>query len=144
MFSVLFDNLKLVAYAAIVFVLAYGANMCFSLWYNIKVLKESFSWKKLGTSLMKVMVVIVGIVLLCSAVTLLPYVLSSIGLEIGESTEKFIDIITIITAIVVTCTKYIKEAYYTFESILNSKMTEENKTEGTAKIGFSDNESEGK
>lgn len=144
MFYVLFENLKLVSYAAIIFVLAYGANICFSLWYNIKVLKESFSWKKLGTSLMKVMVVIVGIVLLCSAVTLLPYVLSSIGLEIGESTEKFIDIITIITAIVVTCAKYIKEAYYTFESILNSKMTEENKTEGTAQIGFPDNESEGK
>lgn len=142
MFYVLFENLKLIAYAAIIFVLAYGANICFSLWYNIKILKESFSWKKLGTSLLKVMAVVIGIVLLCSAVTLLPYVLSTVGLEVGESTEKFIDIITIITAIVVTCTKYIKEAYYTFVSILNSKMTEENKTEGTAKIGFTDNESE--
>ena len=142
MFYVLFENLKLIAYAAIIFVLAYGANICFSLWYNIKILKESFSWKKLGTSLLKVMAVVIGIVLLCSAVTLLPYVLSSVGLEIGESTEKFIDIMTIITAIVVTCTKYIKEAYYTFVSILNSEMTEENKTEGTAKIGFTDNESE--
>lgn len=142
MFYVLFENLKLIAYAAIIFVLAYGANICFSLWYNIKILKESFSWKKLGTSLLKVMAVVIGIVLLCSAITLLPYVLSTVGLEVGESTEKFIDIITIITAIVVTCTKYIKEAYYTFVSILNSKMTEENKTEGTAKIGFTDNESE--
>lgn len=142
MFYVLFENLKLVAYAAIIFVLAYGANICFSLWYNIKILKEAFSWKKLGTSLLKVMAVVIGIVLLCSAITLLPYVLSTVGLEVGESTEKFIDIITIITAIVVTCTKYIKEAYYTFVSILNSKMTEENKTEGTAKIGFTDNESE--
>ena len=121
MINVLLENLTLIGYAAIVFILSYCSNMCFSLWYNIKILNESFSWQKLKTSLLKVFAVMIGIVLLCSAITILPYVLEQIGFGISDTAENVLDIITVTGAIIMTSTKYIKEAYETFSAILGKE-----------------------
>jgi amino acid transporter len=119
MINEILSNLTLIGYAALVFALAYCSNMCFSLWYNTKILNEEFSWARLKTGILKVVSVLLGIVLLCSAITLLPYVLTQIGLDISETVENIVDIVTIVGAVVLTSTKYIKESYETFIAILN-------------------------
>lgn len=144
MFNALLENLTNIGWAMLVFLCAYLANVAFSLWHNIKIRKEDFDREKLIASGLKILVFVVGLTLLCTAITALPIFANEVGWAIpDEYTDIFTDLVIIGAVLLVSC-KYIKEAFTKFVAILNTGSVEngENVSEpeatnaGKAQISF--------
>lgn len=111
MFEIIIGNLIKIGYAMAIFLCAYLANVVFSLWYNIKINCEPFSREKLATGGLKALTFIVGLTLLCIAITTLPIFATEVGWTIpDEYAELFADLIIVGAVLLVAC-KYIKEAF---------------------------------
>lgn len=120
MFEIIIGNLIKIGYAMAIFLCAYLANVVFSLWYNIKINREPFSREKLATGGLKALTFIVGLTLLCIAITTLPIFATEVGWTIPEEyAELFADLIIVGAVLLVAC-KYIKEAFTKFVAILNT------------------------
>ena len=120
MFNALLENLTNIGWAMLIFLCAYLANVAFSLWYNIKIRKEDFDREKLIASGLKILVFVVGLTLLCTAITALPIFANEVGWAIpDEYTDIFADLVIIGAVLLVSC-KYIKEAFTKFTAILNA------------------------
>ena len=120
MFNALLENLTNIGWAMLIFLCAYLANVAFSLWYNIKIRKEDFDREKLIASGLKILVFVVGLTLLCTAITALPIFANEVGWTIpDEYTDIFADLVIIGAVLLVSC-KYIKEAFTKFVAILNT------------------------
>ena len=104
----------------LIFLSAYLANVTFSLWYNIKLLHEPFDREKLINSAYKIATFVIGLTLLCVALTTLPLFANEVGWAIPqEYTDLFADLVIIGAVLLVSC-KYIKEAFVKFTAILNA------------------------
>ena len=120
MYQTVIANLVTIGWAMLIFLAAYLANVTFSLWYNIKLQKEQFSREKLITGGLKVLTFVVGLTLLCIAVTTLPLFANEVGWAIPEEySDLFADLVIIGAVLLVSC-KYIKEAFTKFTAILNA------------------------
>ncbi|MBN7773137.1 hypothetical protein [Clostridium aminobutyricum] len=129
MFQEIISNLKLLGYAFMIFTCAYGANMAFSLWYNIKRLRQPFDESKLRDSIIKLGVFVIGLMLLCIAITTLPVFADTIGWPILEEyANLFTNIIMVTVFLTVTC-KYIKEAFEKFKLIVSAGELPNSSTE---------------
>lgn len=121
MLESLTQNLINIGWAMLIFLAAYLANVAFSLWYNIKILHESFDRDKLIASGLKILTFVVGLTLLCTSITALPLFATQVGWAIPEEySDLFADLVIIGSVLLVSC-KYIKEAYTKFVAILNDK-----------------------
>lgn len=94
--------------------------------YNIKVLLQPFDRQKMINSGLKVATFIVGLTLLCVAITTLPIYADQLGWAIPEEyTEIFADLVIVGAVLMVSC-KYIAEAFTKFRAILQVKGDTEN------------------
>lgn len=116
------QNLINIGWAMLIFLAAYLANVAFSLWYNIKIQHEAFDRDKLIASGLKILTFVVGLTLLCTAITTLPLFASQVGWAVPEEySDLFADLVIIGAVLLVSC-KYIKEAYTKFTAILNAQI----------------------
>ena len=115
MLDIFISNLSDVSIAVGLFVASYIANMCFSIYYNTKILQQEFDKQKIINSVLKMIAMSVGLVALTTVITFLPNYLTMIGLEFTES----FNIIAIVSLFIGGVYKYIKEAFKTFQQILN-------------------------
>ena len=130
MLNAVIENLINIGWAMLIFLSAYLANVAFSLWYNIKIQQQSFDKSKLIASALKVLTFVVGLTLLCVAITTLPLFATQVGWTIqDEYTDIFADLVIIGAVLLVSC-KYIKEAFEKFTAILNSAKIEIKEDEG--------------
>ena len=130
MLNAIVENLTNIGWAMLIFLAAYLANVAFSLWYNIKIRQQSFDKSKLIASALKVLTFVVGLTLLCVAITTLPLFATQVGWTIPEEyTDIFADLVIIGAVLLVSC-KYIKEAFEKFTAILNSAKLETKEDEG--------------
>ena len=130
MLNAIVENLTNIGWAMLIFLAAYLANVAFSLWYNIKIQQQSFDKSKLIASALKVLTFVVGLTLLCVAITTLPLFATQVGWTIpDEYTDIFADLVIIGAVLLVSC-KYIKEAFEKFTAILNSAKLETKEDEG--------------
>lgn len=114
------ENLVSIGWSMLIFLSAYLANVTFSLWYNIKLLHEPFDREKLINSAYKIATFVIGLTLLCVALTTLPLFANEVGWAIPqEYTDLFADLVIIGAVLLVSC-KYIKEAFVKFTAILNA------------------------
>lgn len=137
-FDLIIDNLINVAYALMLFLCAYVSNMCFSMYLNIKLLKQKFDKNKLLNSLIKAGVFLVGLTLLTIVFTVLPIFAEIMSWDIPqEFIEMFSGIVIIATFLYVTC-KYAVEAITKFNAILGYKEEEadEEDSETEDKISY--------
>jgi len=130
MLNAIVENLINIGWAMLIFLAAYLANVAFSLWYNIKIQHQSFDKNKIIASALKILTFVVGLTLLCVAITTLPLFATQVGWVIPEEyTDIFADIVIIGAVLLVSC-KYIKEAYEKFVAILNTaKIIDEEGTD---------------
>lgn len=120
MFNSIVENLVSIGWSMLIFLSAYLANVTFSLWYNIKLLHEPFDREKLINSAYKIATFVIGLTLLCVALTTLPLFANEVGWAIPqEYTDLFADLVIIGAVLLVSC-KYIKEAFVKFTEILNA------------------------
>lgn len=120
MWNELLNNLMNIGFAMLIFLCAYLANIAFSLWYNIKILNQKFDKGKIYASGLKILVFVVGLTLLCIAITALPIFANQVGWEIPDEYADVFANIVIIAAVLLVSSKYIKGAYSKFIAILNT------------------------
>ena len=94
------------------------SNICLGAWRSVKIEGYDFDWKLVGQSLIKFIVLGVGIGLLSIVISTLPIYMVYVGIDIAEETMQVLDSIVIITAFVVATTKYVKDAYTKLKDIL--------------------------
>lgn len=121
MINAVLYNLVNIGWAMLIFLCAYLSNMAFSLYYNIKILLEPFDKQKVINSGLKVAAFVIGLTLLCLAITTLPLFANMVGWAIpAEYADIFSDIVIIGAVLMVSC-KYITEAFTKFKAILDFK-----------------------
>lgn len=119
-------NLISVGIGLLIFVMAYVSNMCFSTYYNVRILGEQFEPSKLKMSGLKIVTFGIGTALLTMAITLILPWANQNGLNIPE---EYTDVITTIAILGVCLTgslKYILEAFSKMGKILNSGTNNDN------------------
>lgn len=126
MIEAILNNLTNIGWAMLIFLCAYLSNVAFSMYYNIKILLEPFDKQKIVNSCLKIAVFVIGLTLLCLAITTLPLFAGMIGWEIpAEYTDIFSDLVIVGAVLIVSC-KYIVEAFTKFKAILDA--TKEDKS----------------
>lgn len=108
-----------VMFIYLIFALGYIANVVFSLYYNTKVLDMHFIKKKFFNGLYKAIVIIVGSLLLVTAIDLF-MVASSLH---SVPNADLVTIAAVIATVGLAAIKYIKEAFETLVTILNAENT---------------------
>ena len=117
-FHILIENLERVGIGALLFLGAYMSNVCLGAWRSVKIEGYDFDWKLIGQSLVKFIVLGLGISLLSIVVSILPVYMTYVGVVIEDETMAVLDSIVIITAFVVACGRYVKDAYVKLKEIL--------------------------
>lgn len=114
------ENLISVAIGLSIFIMSYCSNMCFSIYYNTRILGEQFSPDRIKSSALKIGTFAIGVTLLTMAITLILPWANQNGLNIPE---EYTDVITTVAILGVCLTgslKYIAEAFSKMGKILNS------------------------
>ena len=121
--QIILSNLGKVGLGLAIFALAYIANMLFSMYYNIRIIGQSFSWLKIKESGIKVGTFILGTFCLTLSIScILPWAYQN-GLPITKEYEEVISTISILTICLSSTIKYIIEAYSKMNNILESVKT---------------------
>lgn len=119
MINIVFANLEKVGIGVALFMGAYVSNMCLGAWRNVKIEGYDFDWKLILQSLVKFIVLGLGISIMSIVVSILPVYMEYVGIDIADETMQVLDSLVIITAFVVACVKYVKEAYEKLKDILS-------------------------
>ena len=119
-FQIVIENLEQVGVGAMLFLGAYMSNVCLGAWRSVKIEGYDFDWKLIGQSLVKFAVLGLGIGLLSIVVSILPMYMTYVGIVIEDETMAVLDSIVIITAFVVACGRYVKDAYVKLKEILGA------------------------
>ena len=119
-FRIVVENLEKVGIGALLFLGAYISNVCLGAWRSVKIEGYDFDWKLIGQSLVKFAVLGLGISLLSIVISILPVYMTYVGIVIEDETMAVLDSIVIITAFVVACGRYVKDAYVKLKEILGA------------------------
>ena len=126
MYEAILMNLINIGWAMLIFLAAYLSNVAFSLYYNIKILLQPFDRNKAINSGLKIAAFVVGLTLLCIAITTLPLFANQVGWVIPEEyADIFTDLVILGAVLMVSC-KYILESFTKFKAILDHKGGTEN------------------
>ena len=117
-FQIVIENLEKVGIGALLFLGAYISNVCLGAWRSVKLEGYDFDWRLIGQSFVKFAVLGLGIGLLSIVVSILPVYMTYVGIVIEDETMAVLDSIVIITAFVVACGRYVKDAYGKLKEIL--------------------------
>ena len=119
--TLFFQNLIVIGIGMAIFVCAFLSNMAFSLYENLSIKKEGWSWNKFWEGIAKAVAFIVGLSLLCLSVTAIPYFADKIGWVIPKDyADVFSDLAIVFVILSVSCS-YVLKAFNTFKDILNYK-----------------------
>ena len=118
--TIVIANLEKVGIGVLLFLGAYLSNICLGVWRNVKIEGYDFDWKLIAQSAVKFVVLGVGIGLMSIVVSVLPMYMTYVGIVIEDETMAVLDSIVIITAFVMACGRYIKDAYGKLKEILGA------------------------
>ena len=119
MIELIISNLEKVGLGVLLFLGAYASNMLLGAWRSVKIEGFEFEWGKIASSLAKFIVLGVGIGLMSIIVSILPFYMTYVGIDIGEETMQIFDSIVIISAFTTAAIKYVKDAYTKLKDILS-------------------------
>lgn len=111
-------NLEKVGIGVVLFLGAYIANIFLGVWANVKIEGYEFDWKLIAQSLVKFVVLGIGVGILSVVVSIIPVYLTYIGIEIGAETLETIDSMVIIGAFATATVRYITDAVSKLKTIL--------------------------
>ena len=111
--------LSQVGQAALLFVIAYLSNCLFGVYFNVKVLREKFSWQRLALSLVKILVFSAGMALLTIVIAALPIFANAVGWGIPEEYINVFSVVAIVFTFLRVAAKYTLEAFGKLYSILD-------------------------
>lgn len=118
MWDIVLFNLQNAAIGLLLFVLAYVSNMCFSIYYNIRILHQEFDKQRLIDSGFKILAFGLGTILLVVAITSLPLFATQVGYVIPSEYEELLSNLTILAVFIVATCRYALEAFAKLKLIL--------------------------
>lgn len=119
-FNLVIFNLEKIGIGAILFLSAYVANILLGAWKNVKIEGYEFNWKLIMQSIIKFIVLGVGVGLLSIVISIIPMYLTYIGIEIGAETMETIDSMVIISAFITATIKYVADSIAKIKTILGN------------------------
>lgn len=123
MLDIILLNLEKVGIGVGLFLGAYIANMCLGAWKNVTIEGSDFDWKLIGQSILKFLVIGIGISLLSCVVSVLPAYVTYIGITIEQEVLDTIDSIVIIGAFLTATIRYIGDGISKLKNILGNNTT---------------------
>lgn len=119
-FNLILMNLEKVGVGVLIFLGAYIANMCLGAWKNVKIEGSDFDWKLIGQSILKFIVLGVGIGILSCVVSVLPAYATYIGITIEQEVLDTIDSLVIIGAFITATIRYVTDAIDKIKTVLGN------------------------
>lgn len=116
------EDIRMVVICYAILLLAFIANVVFSLYFNISMCSEVFESRRLWHGVKKAAVVMIGTLFMVTAVDAAGILLTQYAVYINEEVHEFITTAMITATIGVAAWRYIKEAYQTFIRILNGSI----------------------
>ena len=114
------NNLQNVGIGLLLFLLSYISNMAFAMYYNMKVVGESFDKEKMKNSLLKLLSFVIGCATLVIVVSTLPLFATYTGFELpSEFIDTFSTVAIIAVPLYASC-KYALSAFSKMKDVLNS------------------------
>lgn len=113
-------NLEKVGVGAGMFLCAYLANIFLGIWSNVKIEGYEFDWKLIGNSVLKFVIMGLGIGFLSIVISTIPAYATYIGIEIGSETMETIDSLVIIGAFLTATIRYINDSISKVKNILGN------------------------
>ena len=113
------DNLCIIGVGMAIFICAFLSNMSFSVYRNISILHEGWSWEKFWKGITKAIAFLVGLTLLCLSVTAIPFFAERIGWVIPKEYAQAFSDLAIIGVILTVSASYALKAFGAFKEILN-------------------------
>ncbi len=135
--NIMLENMLVaIEYAAIgvvLFLISYVSNMCFSIYYNIKILGQTFNKTKIYDSGFKIATFGVGTLLMTIATVGIPQFAAITGIELPQEYVEVFSTLAISAVFIICSCKYILEAYGKFKKILEQGKLIEEVENGTLK-----------
>lgn len=118
--SLMLENLTNAGIGILIFLLGYIANVSFSLYYNIKVLGQSFNKEQMWNSFLRIVTFAVGICCLVVVITALPLFANYMGLPLPDEFVNNLTMVAIIGFPLYLASKYALMAFEKMKKILES------------------------
>lgn len=110
-------NLEKVGFGLLLFVVVYFSNMMLGAWKNVKIEGIDFDWKMILQSVVKFIILGLGIALLSISISFIPVYATYVGIDIGAETLNTIDSVVIIGSFLTAIIKYAVDAIGKIKSI---------------------------
>ena len=124
MIDIILMNLEKIGIGAALFLGAYIANILLGIWANVKIEGYEFDWKLILNSIVKFIVLGLGIALLSVVVSIIPAYATFVGIEIGAEILETINSLVIIGSFLTATIRYISDAINKVKVILGVSTTE--------------------
>lgn len=118
MFSYLIGNLKMIAILMAMYIVSFGVNTLFGVYYNVNAIKEQFSKEKFLSGAAKGAIILVGSALMVVVVSLLPSLIEAFGITVETELFEDISIAGIAGILLTMIARYLKDAFTKFYNIL--------------------------
>ena len=132
MFSTLVENFKLIGILMVMYLGSFGVNVLLGLYSNIAEAKQSFSKEKFLQGLLRGLIVGIGCFVVTAIISLLPNLVSAIGISVEDGALEGISITAMSGVILSLIFRYIKDALTKFYTILYGNIEVEDAAETTA------------
>lgn len=130
MFSTLVENFKLIGILMAMYLGSFGVNVLLGLYSNIAEAKQNFSKDKFLQGLLRGLIAGVGCLIITTIVSLLPNLVSALGITVEEGALEGISIAAMSGVIISLIFRYIKDALAKFYTILYGNIEVEKQVEG--------------
>lgn len=118
--NIVITNLEKVGIGLVLFVAVYVSNMMLGAWKNVKIEGVDFDWKVIFQSVIKFIVLGLGIALLSISISFIPVYATYVGIDIGAETLNTIDSVVIIGAFLTATLRYARDAISKLKTILGN------------------------
>lgn len=125
MFVYLLNNIKLIGVLLAMYIVSFGVNVLFGIYYNTKSIKEQFSKEKLIEGLTKGAIVLIGGLLITTSISMLPSLVESLGITVEDGLFEGVSIAGVAGVLLTMTIRYLKDAITKFYAILYNKKEEE-------------------
>ena len=134
MFSTLVENFKLIGILMVMYLGSFGVNVLLGLYSNIAEAKQSFSKEKFLQGLLRGLIVGIGCFVVTAIISLLPNLVSAIGITVEDGALEGISITAMSGVILSLIFRYIKDALTKFYTILYGNTEVEDSSEKAAEV----------
>ena len=134
MFSTLVENFKLIGILMVMYLGSFGVNVLLGLYSNIAEAKQSFSKEKFLQGLLRGLIVGIGCFVVTAIISLLPNLVSAIGITVEDGALEGISITAMSGVILSLIFRYIKDALTKFYTILYGNIEIESSSEKAAEV----------